>query len=175
MKSEDQETRGAPPKALGQYPGVAVIVPCYNEEMTVGKVVGEFARALPGAQILVYGNNSTDKTAIVAREAGAVVRHAPRHGKGNVVKQMFEVDAEIYVMVDGDDTYQASSASDLIGELRKTGADIVVGVRMSSFEVGSFRGFHQLGNRLVAGLISSLFSSKVTECSQVSERSPARS
>ena len=141
-----------------------MIVPCYNEEVTVAKVVGDFNRALPGAQVLVYDNNSTDKTAMVAREAGAAVRHAPRQGKGNVVKQMFdEVEAEIYVMVDGDDTYPASSAADLIAELKKTGADMLVGVRMVSFEEGSFRRFHQLGNRLVARLISRLFSSKVTD------------
>src|SRR5262249_31553171 len=130
----------------------------------VAKVVGDFTRVLPGAQVLVYDNNSTDKTANLAREAGAIVRHAPRQGKGNVVKQMFhEVDSEVYVMVDGDDTYPATAAPDLIAELKKTGADMVVGVRMSSFKEGSFRRFHQLGNYLVAGLISRLFSSKITD------------
>ena len=141
-----------------------MLVPCYNEELTVAKVVSDFTRALPGARVLVYDNNSTDKTAIQAREAGALVHHAPRQGKGNVVKQMFdEVDAEVYLMVDGDDTYPASSAADLIAELKRTGADMVVGVRMFAFEEGSFRRFHQLGNHLVAGLISRLFSSKVTD------------
>jgi glycosyltransferase involved in cell wall biosynthesis len=151
-------------KSAGAYVGVAVLVPCYNEELTVKKVVGDFARALPGAQLFVYDNNSQDKTATFAMEAGATVRHAPRQGKGNVVKQMFdEVDAEVYVIVDGDDTYTAGAAAVLIAELKKTGADMVVGVRMLSFERGSFRRFHHLGNRIVAGLISRLFSSTVTD------------
>ena len=141
-----------------------MVVPCYNEELTVAKVVTDFAQALPGAQILVYDNNSTDKTSVLAREAGAFVRSVPVQGKGNVVRQMFnEVDAEICVMVDGDDTYPAAAAPELIAELRKTGADMVVGVRMASFSAGSFRRFHQVGNRVVAGLISRLFSFKVTD------------
>jgi len=148
----------------GPFAGVAVLVPCYNEELTVAKVVADFTQALPGAEILVYDNDSTDKTAILAQGAGAVVRRAPRRGKGNVVRQMFdEVDAQVYVMVDGDDTYPAAAAPDLVAELSRTGADMVVGVRMTSFTAGSFRRFHQLGNRLVAGLISRLFSSKVTD------------
>jgi glycosyltransferase involved in cell wall biosynthesis len=152
------------PQPAGPFVGVAVIVPCYNEVLTVAKVVADFTQALPGAQVLVYDNNSTDKTAIAARDAGALVRRAPRQGKGNVVRQMFdEVDAQIYVMVDGDDTYPAAAAAGLITELRKTGADMVVGVRMVSFAAGSFRRFHRLGNHLVAGLISRLFSAKVTD------------
>ena len=148
----------------GPYAGVAVVVPCHNEELTVEKVVTDFTQSLPGARILVYDNNSTDKTAVCAREAGALVRHAPGRGKGTVVRQMFdEVDADIYVMVDGDDTYPAAAAPELIAELRKTGADMVVGVRTLSFTPGSFRRFHQLGNRMIAGLISQLFSSKVTD------------
>ncbi len=151
-------------QATGPYAGVAVVVPCFNEDLTVAKVVTDFTRALPGAQVLVYDNNSTDKTAVMARDAGAVVCHAPHQGKGNVVRQMFdEVDAQIYVMVDGDDTYPAAAATELIAELLKTGADMVVGVRMVSFSAGSFRRFHQLGNHLVAGLISRLFSAKVTD------------
>lgn len=164
VKEQVSATSTADARTAPEYAGVAVLVPCFNEEPTVAKVVADFSQVLRGARILVYDNNSTDKTAVLAREAGALVRHAPRQGKGNVVKQMFdEVDAEIYVMVDGDDTYPAPSAVDLIAELRKTGADMVVGVRMFSFGEGSFRRFHQLGNRLVAGLISRLFSSKVTD------------
>jgi glycosyltransferase involved in cell wall biosynthesis len=163
----DEQTSGsatASQRPAGPFVGVAVMVPCYNEELTVAKVVTDFAQALPGAEILVYDNNSTDKTAVLARGAGAIVRRAPRQGKGNVVRQMFdEVDAQIYVMVDGDDTYPAAAAAGLITELRKTGADMVVGVRMASFAAGSFRRFHQLGNHLVAGLISRLFSSKVSD------------
>lgn len=151
-------------QSAGPYGDVAVVVPCYNEEVTVAKVVADFTQALPGAQIFVYDNNSSDETALRASQAGAIVRHAPRQGKGNVVRQMFdEVDARIYVMVDGDDTYPAEAAPELIAELQKTGADMVVGVRMLSFATGSFRRFHQMGNRLVASLISRLFSAKVTD------------
>ena len=158
------QAQGGRETAVAPYAGVAVLVPCYNEELTVAKVVTDFAQAVPGAQVFVYDNNSTDKTAVLARQAGAVVRHAPRQGKGHVVKQMFdEVDADVYVMVDGDDTYPAASAAELIEQLKRTGADMVVGVRMFSFEEGSFRRFHQLGNHLVAGLISRLFSAKVTD------------
>ena len=93
------------------YEKVAVLVPCYNEEITVAKVVADFKQALPGAGVFVFDNNSTDRTAEVARQAGAIVVHATRQGKGNVVRQMFEeVDADVYVMVDGDDTYPASAA-----------------------------------------------------------------
>jgi len=152
------------PPLAAPYADVAVIVPCYNEELTVAKVVTDFMHALPGAQIIVYDNNSSDETALRASQAGAIVRLAPRQGKGNVVRQMFdEVDARIYVMVDGDDTYPAEAAPELIAELRKTDADMLVGVRMLSFAAGSFRRFHRLGNRLVAWLISRLFSSKVTD------------
>jgi glycosyltransferase involved in cell wall biosynthesis len=163
----DEQTSGsgaASRQPAGPFAGVAVMVPCYNEELTVAKVVTDFAHALPGAEILVYDNNSTDKTAILARDAGAVVRRAPRQGKGNVVRQMFdEVDARIYVLVDGDDTYPAAAAVALVTALTKAGADMVVGVRMASFSAGSFRRFHQLGNHLVAGLISRLFAAKVTD------------
>ncbi len=146
-----------------RYEGVAVVIPCFNEEKTVGKVVTDFRRALPGAEIFVFDNNSTDKTAAVAREMGAVVIHAPRQGKGSVVQQTFdEVEADVYLMVDGDDTYPASSAPGLIMEMRN-GVDMVVGVRMSSFEDRSFRRFHRFGNHLVAGLISYLFSTRVTD------------
>jgi glycosyltransferase involved in cell wall biosynthesis len=161
---EQTSERGAAiAQPAGPYADVAVVVPCCNEELTVAKVVADFTRALPGAQIIVYDNNSSDKTAIKASEAGAIVRHGPRQGKGNVVRQMFdEVDARIYVMVDGDDTHPAAASAELIAEPRKTGADMVVGVRMVSFAAGSFRRFHQLGNRLVAWLISRLFSAKVS-------------
>jgi glycosyltransferase involved in cell wall biosynthesis len=166
MKSGEQASEAgvAGAQSAGPYADVAVVVPCYNEQLTVAKVVTDFTQALPGAQIFVYDNNSSDETARRAGQAGAIVRHAPRQGKGNVVRQMFdEVDARIYVMVDGDDTYPAEAAPELIAELQKTGADMVVGVRMLSFATGSFRPFHQLGNHLVASLISRLFSTKVTD------------
>ncbi len=153
VKAEDQGAGRATSRTAGPYAAVAVVVPCYNEELTVAKVVADFARALPGAQILVYDNNSTDKTAIIAREPGP--SSAMRRVRGRAMwssRCSTRSMREIYVMVDGDDTYPAAAAPDLIAELRKTGADMVVGVRMVSFAAGSFRRFHQLGNRLVAAV-----------------------
>ena len=148
----------------GRYQGVAVLIPCYNEELTIGKVVREFAAVLPGATIFVFDNNSTDKTAMLGAESGAMIVHSPRQGKGNVVKHMFaDVEADIYLMVDGDDTYPAASAPDLIKAISDGGVDMVVGARLSSYREGSFRRFHQFGNHLVATLISRLFSAKVTD------------
>ncbi len=145
------------------YREVAVLIPCFNEEVTIGKVVTDFRNVLPEAKIYIYDNNSSDNTAKIAREMGAIVISAPRQGKGNVVKQMFdEVDADIYLMVDGDDTYPGASAPALIAEFRKGGADIIVGARVPSGE-RSFRRFHRFGNRLITGLISRLFSVKVTD------------
>ena len=155
---------GTLPEEPARYAGVAVLIPCFNEEVTIGAVVAEFRHFLPGADIFVYDNNSTDKTAIIAQKMGGIVIHAPRQGKGNVVKQMFdEIDAEIYVMVDGDATYPAASGPTLIEEFREEGADMLVGVRLSAFQEHSFRRFHQFGNRLIASLISYLFSLQVTD------------
>jgi glycosyltransferase involved in cell wall biosynthesis len=146
------------------YRNVAVLMPCFNEALTVGQVVADFAAALPGAGIFVFDNNSTDRTGAVARSSGATVVQAPRQGKGNVVRQMFaQVDAELYLMVDGDGTYPASAAPALIAELRDSKADMVVGVRMATFDRGAFRRFHEFGNRLVARLISRLFGASVTD------------
>src|SRR6185295_17328276 len=108
------------------YGDIAVLIPCFNEEKTVGKVVTDFSGALTGANILVFDNESTDNTAAVAQMNGATVIHAPRRGKGNVVKQMFDqVDAEVYITVDGDDTYPASAAKELVAEFRKGGVDMI--------------------------------------------------
>ncbi|MEK6409159.1 MAG: glycosyltransferase family 2 protein [Acidobacteriota bacterium] len=146
-----------------RYSDVAVLIPCFNEEKTVGKVVKDFSGALTGARVIVFDNDSSDNTAIVAETNGATVVHAPRRGKGNVVKQMFDqVDAEVYLTVDGDDTYPASGAQELIAEFRKGGVAMVVGARVSAGDL-SYRRFHRLGNRLVASLISRLFSIKVTD------------
>ncbi len=152
------------PDKGNKYSGVVVMIPCLNEEKTVGRVVADYKAALPGAAIYVYDNNSTDRTAEIARESGATVVHSPIKGKGNVVKQMFsELEGEIFIMVDGDDTYPAASAPDLIAEFKKGEADMVVGARLSSFSTKSFRQFHKFGNRLVAWLISLIFSRKVTD------------
>jgi glycosyltransferase involved in cell wall biosynthesis len=146
------------------YDDVAVLIPCFNEEKTVGKVVADFNSMLAGAKILVFDNNSTDATAAIARLNGATVVNSPRRGKGNVVKQMFDqVDAEIYVTVDGDDTYPAAAACELIEEFRKGGVDMIVGARKASTEGRAYRRFHRFGNRLVTSLISSLFSIEVTD------------
>jgi len=170
MKVGSDEMSGSKPSREGKasdansYNDVAVLIPCFNEERTVGKVVADFSGALTGASILVFDNDSTDNTAAVAQMNGATVIHAPRRGKGNVVKQMFDqVDAEVYITVDGDDTYPAAAARGLVAEFRKGGVDMIVGVRKSSHEASSYRRFHRFGNRLVASLISRLFSINLTD------------
>ncbi|MDO4807559.1 MAG: glycosyltransferase [Coriobacteriales bacterium] len=139
---------------------VAVLIPCYNEEQTVGKVVDDFRRVLPGASIWVYDNNSTDQTARIAQEHGARVRLEPRQGKGNVVRQMFrDIDADCYVLVDGDDTYPAEAALDLVRPVLAGNADHVVGDRLSNGTYGdqNKRQFHGFGNGLVRWLIKVLY------------------
>lgn len=145
-------------------PSIAVLVPCLDEAVTIGKVVDDFRRALPDAVVYVFDNNSTDATAEVARAHGAIVVPSLRRGKGNVVRHMFEtVDADVYVMVDGDDTYPAEQAPALIAALQRHGADMVVGTRMQVHAEGAFRLFHVAGNRLLARLIGRLFGVPVTD------------
>ncbi len=147
----------AVPEARGT---IAVLVPCYNEALTVGKVVDDFHRELPEATVYVYDNNSSDGTADIAREHGAVVVHEPRQGKGNVVRQMLrDIDADYYVMVDGDDTYPAEAARSLLEPLMRGEADTVVGDRLSnqSYEEENSRAFHGFGNDLVRWLIKLLY------------------
>ena len=151
-------------KEASGYDTVAVLIPCFNEEKTIGKVVTDFTRVLSGARVIVFDNNSTDTSAAIARTTGASVVQSPRQGKGNVVRQMFEqIDADIYLMVDGDDTYPAVAAEELISEYNRGGVDMVVGVRNAADQALSQRRFHRFGNRLVAWLISRLFSIKVTD------------
>lgn len=143
---------------------IAVLLPCYNEEVTIGKVVTDFRRVLPAADIYVFDNNSTDNTAGIAREAGAIVHRSPKQGKGNVVQHMFRlVEAEIYVLADGDDTYPADMAGKLIRVLEESDTDMVVGTRLKNYEHGSFRILHEFGNKLISKLISMLFASSVTD------------
>ena len=150
-------------QSAGPYADVAVVVPCYNEELTVAKVVTDFAQALPGAQIFVYDNNSSDETALSASQAGAIVRQAPRQGKGNVVRQMFdEVDARIYVMVDGDDTYDAAVAPGLVDRLIADNLDMVVGKRVETHQA-AYRAGHRLGNRVLTGLVRWLFGARIDD------------
>lgn len=136
---------------------VAVIVPCYNEAITIARVIADFRAALPDARIHVYDNNSTDGTADIARAHGAEVRHVALQGKAQVMRRLFaDVDAEVYLMVDGDDTYHAASAPRLVEAVLAGGADMVVGVRESTAEI-AYRPGHVLGNRLLTGFLSWLF------------------
>ena len=138
-------------------PRIAVLVPCFNEAVTVEKVVSDFKASLPQAQIFVFDNNSSDETASLARKAGAEVRQVSLQGKGNVVRRMFaDIDADLYVMVDGDDTYHAPSAPALISTLRERDHDMVVGVRQAEHG-GAYRSGHAWGNRMLTGFLSWLF------------------
>jgi glycosyltransferase involved in cell wall biosynthesis len=140
---------------------IAVILPCYNEEAAIGKTVRDFRAALPGAKIYVYDNNSKDQTAAVAREAGAIVRTELRQGKGNVMRRMFaDVEADIYVLADGDDTYDASVAPALIKKLVEEGLDIVTGRRVHT-EAAAYRAGHVFGNRMLTGLTAMMFNVKL--------------
>ena len=144
---------------------IAVLIPCYNEDKTIEKVVSDFKRVLPDAIIYVYDNNSTDDTEKLAKKAGAVVRHEYQQGKGNVVRRMFqEIDAHCYILVDGDDTYPAESAAKMVKLVQEHNADMVVGDRLSStyFEENK-RPFHNFGNSLVRGSINHLFHTNIRD------------
>ena len=139
---------------------IAVLLPAYNEEVTIQKVIKDFQKVLPEADIYVYDNNSKDKTNELAREAGAIVRFEPRQGKGNVVRSMFrEIDADYYIMVDADDTYQAAEVEKLLEPLRNGMADMTIGDRLSNgtYAKENKRGFHDFGNNLVKILINKLY------------------
>lgn len=139
---------------------IAVLIPCYNEEVTISKVVNDFKRELPDADIYVYDNNSSDSTSQLARDAGATVRFEPRQGKGNVVRQMFrDIEADCYLMVDGDDTYPAESAWDLCRPILDGSADMTVGDRLSNgtYAEENKRAFHGFGNDLVRAMIKWIY------------------
>lgn len=143
-----------------QGKGVAILIPCYNEEVTIGKVIDDFKKAMPLADIYVYDNNSTDNTTKIARVHGAIVRFEPRQGKGNVVRQMFrDIEADYYIMVDGDDTYPAESSLALIEPIYDGLADMTVGDRLSNGSYGeeNDRAFHGFGNNLVRFLIKAIY------------------
>ena len=145
---------------------IAVLIPCYNEELTVEKVIKDFRRELPQAEIYVYDNNSKDKTAQIARENGAIVKHEYKQGKGNVVRSMFsDIDADLYIMVDGDDTYPAESVHTLIEPVRRGEADMCIGDRLSNgtYQKENKRPFHEFGNNIVRGSINFLFGSKLKD------------
>ena len=144
---------------------ISVMIPCYNESKTIGKVVEDFHRVLPDAVIYVYDNNSTDGTDEIAKKAGAVVRYEYQQGKGNVVRRMFqEIDANCYILVDGDDTYPAESAPEMVHLVKNHNADMVVGDRLSStYFTENKRPFHNLGNRLVRGMITKFFHGNIRD------------
>lgn len=144
---------------------IAVLIPCYNESKTIEKVVTDFRRVLPEAVIYVYDNNSSDGTAEIAARAGAVVRRERMQGKGNVIRRMFrEIDADCYVMADGDDTYPAENAPELVRLVLEEQADMVVGDRLSStYFTENKRPFHNLGNSLVRASINLLFRSEIKD------------
>lgn len=144
---------------------IAVLIPCYNEELTVEKTVSDFKRVLPNADIYVYNNNSKDRTKELALKAGAIVKDEYRQGKGAVVRSMFrDIDADVYIMVDGDDTYPAEEVEGLIAPVLEGKADMVIGDRLSStYYTENKRPFHNFGNSLVKGLINFLFKSDLND------------
>ncbi len=144
---------------------IAVLIPCYNESKTIKKVVEDYKKALPEADIYVYDNNSNDHTDEIARKAGAIVKYEYRQGKGNVIRSMFkDIDADCYLMIDGDDTYPAENAKEMCDLILEKKADMVIGDRLSStYFTENKRPFHNFGNRLVRGLINFLFESDVRD------------
>lgn len=144
---------------------IAVLIPCFNESKTVTKVVEDFKKALNGATIYVYDNNSTDDTAELAEKAGAIVRHEYQQGKGNVMRRMFrEIDADAYILVDGDDTYPAEAAAEMVRLVLEKQADMVVGDRLSStYYTQNKRPFHNFGNDLVRFCTNHLFGGKIKD------------
>jgi len=144
---------------------LSVVIPCYNESISIAKVVGDFRRELPEAEIWVFDNNSTDGSAELAQQAGALVRRVPQQGKGHVVRRMFqEIDADIYVMVDGDDTYPAEAVHQLIEPIENGMADVVTGDRLTTtYKSENKRPFHNVGNVLVRTLIRKLWNNRVND------------
>ncbi|MDT2599285.1 glycosyltransferase family 2 protein [Enterococcus hulanensis] len=145
---------------------IAILIPCYNESLTIKKVINDFQRELPEADIYVYDNNSTDNTYEIALNEGAIVKKEPRQGKGNVIRQMFfDIEADYYLMVDGDDTYPAENSHELIAALREGSADMVIGDRLSN---GTYfnenkRAFHDFGNNLVKNSINRLYQANIKD------------
>lgn len=144
-------------------PRLAVLIPCHNEAVAIPTVVADFRAALPEAAIYVYDNNSTDGTAAAARAAGAVVRRERLQGKGHVVRRMFaDVEADLYLLVDGDDTYDAAAAPEMLRALAADGLDMVIGTRVTEIEA-AYRPGHRLGNRVLTGMVAAIFGDRVTD------------
>src|SRR5271166_2225516 len=162
--SADRRTLADPLAAQeARSPTVAVLIPCYNEGVSIGKVVTDFRTALPEATIYVYDNNSTDGTIDKARAAGAVVRLETQQGKGHVVRRMFaDVEADIYLLVDGDDTYDATAAPDMVRMLLEQQLDMVVAIRVSD-EQAAYRSGHRLGNAIFTGIVRHVFGKRISD------------
>ncbi|PWS36672.1 glycosyl transferase [Falsiroseomonas bella] len=149
--------------AASPAPRIAVLVPCYNEEVAIPRVVAAFQAALPAATIYVYDNNSRDRTAEVAAAAGAVVRRETQQGKGHVIRRMFaDVEADVYVLVDGDDTYDAADAPEMVRMLLAEQLDMVTGVRVTD-ATAAYRPGHRLGNRVLTGVVRLVFGDRITD------------
>jgi len=150
--------------ALQQPPIIAVLIPCYNEQPTIARVIEDFRRQLPSAVVYVFDNCSTDATAATAKEHGAVVIKEPRKGKGFVIESMFDkINADIYVTVDGDDTYPAEDVHKLIGPVLAGDADMVVGARLSNYADNSFQPMHLFGNKLIRALVNWMGNARLTD------------
>lgn len=146
------------------FPKVAILIPCYNEQKTIVKVISDFRIALPEAEIFVFDNNSTDQSIKLAQDSGAIVIKEKRQGKGFVVNSMFrKIQADFYVMVDGDDTYPAEYINQLLQPLILEEADMVVGHRLVRYSANAFRPLHHIGNRLICKIINSVFSSNIQD------------
>ncbi|WP_419468822.1 glycosyltransferase family 2 protein [Azospirillum brasilense] len=152
-----------PDTAPAMTPVVAVLIPCYNEETAIAAVVQDFRKALPDATVYVYDNNSSDRTVEVAKAAGAVVRHEPLQGKGNVMRRMFsDIEADVYVLVDGDDTYHAPSAPLMVKRLWDDQLDMVNGARVTEI-VKAYRPGHRFGNKLLTGMVALIFGNRIQD------------
>ena len=150
-------------EAPSASPRIAVLVPCFNEETAVARVVAAFGRELPEARVYVYDNNSTDRTVEVARAAGAIVGREPLQGKGNVIRRMFsDIEADVYVLVDGDNTYEAASAAPMIDMLLADGLDMVTGTRVTKIRAAYRRG-HRFGNGVLTKMVASVFGNRVSD------------
>ena len=143
---------------------IVILIPCLNEEITIGKVIQDFQKAIPGGEIIIFDNNSTDRTAEISREHGVKVIREIRPGKGNVVSSMFrQIEADYYVLVDGDDTYSAENVNLLLEPIISNVADMTVGARMDKYTEKSFRPLHVFGNNLVRRLVNWIFNNKLTD------------
>lgn len=150
-------------RAGGSAPTIVVLIPCYNEQLAIGRVVRDFRAALPGATVFVYDNNSTDGTVDEAKRAGAVVRSESLQGKGNVVRRMFaDIEADVFVLVDGDDTYDAASAPMLVSRLTGDSLDMVIGARTAT-GAGAYRAGHRFGNIFLTRCVALLFGDRITD------------